>query len=412
MQSGDGLIVRVKPRAGCLQVETLIALADASRRCGNGQLELTRRANLQLRGVMEEALPELLRVLAVRGLLDANAEAEAVRNILVNPLAGCDPTEVLDVRPLAVDLERLLDADRTLFSLPGKFAFVIDGGGTLPLDAERADVRLRAINVGTLVQIAVGIDRPGGAVWLGSTHPRAAPAAAIRAARAFRDAQPSSRSVRLRDLAVSGVNAIRAAVSRLVDSIEIPPPRPRLSPIGLLKDGAHVFAVGLGVPFGHIESETLRALAEALAAAGATELRLSPWRIIYVPIRRGVLAKAVLSGAAALGLIVDGKDQLLKVSACPGAPGCRSTVADTRRDARFLAAAIAAFPEIRTVHVSGCPKGCARSEAADLVLVARDNGYRVIRNGIASDPPERTVPSAELSRLPALLNCRPGAPHA
>jgi precorrin-3B synthase len=413
MESGDGLIVRAKPRAGCLRVDTLIALADASLRCGNGQLELTRRANLQLRGVRRETLAELLHVLAVHGLLDENAEAEAVRNILVNPLAGCDPTEILDARPLALDVERLLGADCSLLSLPAKFAFVIDGGGTQPLDAERADVRLRAITVGAMAQIAVGISRLGGTTWLGRTDPGTAPAAAIGAARAFRDAQPYGGRVRLRNLTESGVEAVRAAVSRLVDPIETPPSlRPRMPPVGLLKEKSQVFAVGVGVPFGRVDSNTLRALAEVVTAAGAAELRLSPWRIVFVPIWRGISAEAVLSGAAALGFIVDGTDALLKVSACPGSPACRSTVADTRRDARVLAAAIAAVPDIRSVHVSGCTKGCARSEPADLMLVARDNDYGIIRNGIASDPPERSVPSAELSRLPALLNRRPGAPHA
>jgi precorrin-3B synthase len=413
MESGDGLIVRVKPRAGCLQVGTLRALADAAQRCGNGQLELTRRANVQLRGVRQETLPELLHVLAVRGLLDANPGAEAIRNILVSPLAGCDPTEVLDVRPLALDLERQVEADSSLGGLPGKFAFVIDGGGALPLDAERADVRLRAITVGATAQIAVGIDRPGGTDWLGWARPWAAPAAAIGAARAFIEVRRTDGKVRLRDLAESGVEAIRTAVSRLVDPLEIPlPPRRRFSPVGLLKDGTHVFAVGLGVPFGRVDSEPVRALAEVLAAAGAAELRLSPWRIAYVPMRRGASADTVLSGAAALGFIVDGNDPLLKVSACPGAPACCSTLADTRRDARLLAAAIAAFSDIRSVHVSGCPKGCARSEPADLVIVAQDNGYGVIRNGTASDPPEKTISFAELSRLPALVNGRQEAPHA
>ena len=51
MQSGDGLIVRLRPRAGAFALDDLMAVADISVRHGNGLIDLTRRANLQLRGV-------------------------------------------------------------------------------------------------------------------------------------------------------------------------------------------------------------------------------------------------------------------------------------------------------------------------------------------------------------------------
>lgn len=438
MASGDGLIVRIRPRAASLEMDTLITLAGVASRYGNGQIDLTRRANLQLRGVTHESLPPLLDVLGERGLLDANVAAEAVRNILVNPLAGCDPNEMRDVRPLALELARLIAADRSLWKLPSKFAFLIDGGGALPLDAERADVRLRAMPPEG-AQIAVGIDRPGdtrarcstvgrnsvaygagaraadygyrpirptspsgSALWLGLTSHESAPAAAVRVAHAFLETRPAGG--RIHDLGDSGVQAIRAAASTVLDPIGAPPlPRARTTPVGLLKHGAHVFAAGFAVPFGSIESETLLAFGEALAAAGVEEFRLSPWRTLYVPIHRGNSAEGIFGAAAALGLMVHDNDPLLKVNACPGARACCSARADTRRDARVLAAALEPYPEIRSVHVSGCPKGCARSEPADLVLVACDNGYGLVRNGTASDPPQQTIASADLTRLPALV---------
>ena len=59
MQSGDGLIVRVRPCCGAFSLEQARGLADLARRLGNGHIDLTRRANLQLRGLVEERLPEL-----------------------------------------------------------------------------------------------------------------------------------------------------------------------------------------------------------------------------------------------------------------------------------------------------------------------------------------------------------------
>ena len=101
MPSGDGLIVRVRPRCGAFSLETAARLADLAQRLGNGHIDLTRRANLQLRGLTEDRLPELRAELATLGLLDPDAETEAVRNVMVAPLAGLDPDQPFDVRPIA-----------------------------------------------------------------------------------------------------------------------------------------------------------------------------------------------------------------------------------------------------------------------------------------------------------------------
>ena len=58
--SGDGLLVRVKPAYGLLDAADLTCLADLSDQFGNGVLDLTSRANLQIRGVSEQGHPALL----------------------------------------------------------------------------------------------------------------------------------------------------------------------------------------------------------------------------------------------------------------------------------------------------------------------------------------------------------------
>src|SRR6266568_5904688 len=101
MLSGDGLIVRIRPFCGAFSLEQAHGLADLARRLGNGHIDLTRRANLQLRGLVEERLPELHAALGKLGLIDPDAETEATRNLMVAPLAGLDPFEKRDVRPIA-----------------------------------------------------------------------------------------------------------------------------------------------------------------------------------------------------------------------------------------------------------------------------------------------------------------------
>jgi len=164
MESGDGLIVRLRAHAGTLSADDLLAIAGIAQRFGNGLIDLTRRANVQIRGVTQDKLAGLWSDLSMLGLLDPSSDAEAVRNVMVNPLAGVDPTEICDVRSLARELEHRLAEDQALWQLPGKFGFIVDGAGLLSLDDERADIRLKAVRVGEETKVALGIDGPEGAI--------------------------------------------------------------------------------------------------------------------------------------------------------------------------------------------------------------------------------------------------------
>ncbi|WP_448954003.1 hypothetical protein [Labrys neptuniae] len=148
MRSGDGLIVRVRLTGGELGPDHAAALAEAARRYGNGLIDLTSRANLQMRGIRDDTLQPLLDRLSGLGLLDVSAAAEQVRNVMASPLAGLDPSAPIDVQPLVRDLEQALIGNDRFHSLPAKFGFLLDGGGVLPLNGVEADIALRAEDAG------------------------------------------------------------------------------------------------------------------------------------------------------------------------------------------------------------------------------------------------------------------------
>ncbi|MEI9922189.1 MAG: precorrin-3B synthase [Bradyrhizobium sp.] len=401
MQSGDGLIVRVRPQSASLRVQDLGALADAAREFGNGHIDLTRRANLQIRGVREASLSDLHDVIASLGLLDANAEGEAVRNIMVNPLAGIDPTEACDVRPIAGELARWLTSDRSLWALPSKFGFIVDGGGALSLVDQRADVRLVAM--GAL--IAIGIETRDGTEWLGSTAPGAAAAAATEIGVLFIKAASRDKRLRMRDLSDEGIASIRATMRLRLDTLHEHPRMADVSSdrIGLIELGADRFVLGIAAPFGRVESDQLRKLTDVMASHGVEEIRISPWRAFYAGVSTRQSGQSILDAAKREGLITDPHDPLLQIEACPGSPGCRSTVLDTRGDGRRLAALLPRFGFAGTVHVSGCAKGCAKSGAADLVLVGSEGRYGIVRNGSAQDQPAGLFAFAELATDPGKI---------
>jgi len=334
MPSGDGLLVRIKPWCGAFSLAQAAGLADIAARLGNGHFDLTRRANLQIRGLREDALPELHEALDRLGLLDGDAATEAARNVMVGPLAEAN------VRALAGALTQAIAADYRVAALPAKFGWLVDGGGPLSIAGERADVALSVTTDGVALR-ALG-------VWCGVAAPDRAVKAAIALALGERPL-------------LSAMNAVPAGGARRL--------------------GMQSGFFGIGAPFGRLEAAQLAALSRT---PGASEIRLSPWRALYIDAR--------VDDAAELGFIVDERDPLLRIEACPGAPACTSSSVDTRRDARRLAAR--GFDG--TIHVSGCAKSCARSTAADLVLVGDRGRYGVVRNGTTRDAVERTLAPDEL----------------
>jgi len=399
MPSGDGLIARLRPRTGAFPLGDVLTIAGMAGRHGNGLIDLTRRANLQMRGVRPEALPALWNDLRAAGMLDDNIEAEAVRNVMVGPLAGVDPTETMDVRPIAREIERYLTEDEGLWRLPAKFCIIVDGGGLLTLDRERADIRLEAVRVGSGIAVAIGLDGVG---WVGATSEQAAAAVAMHAARAFLAVATDARS-RMRDLTDDARERLRSTLAPHLEPLYGPPAgeEPRCS-LGRVADGSATIAAGFAAPFGRIEAGVLSTLAAAALELGASEMRLSPWRILYVPLSNEQAVADLCALAATSGLVTDARDPLLAIDACPGAAGCRSTSLETRAAARQLASMLEALG-CRSAHVSGCAKGCARSKAADLVLVGAGNCYGVLRHDTARGETHLFVAPARLAELPVIL---------
>ena len=158
METGDGLLARVRAPRGRLSLDQAAALADAAIRCGNGAIGLSARANLHLRGLSEGTLPDLQARLKDSGLIDANPEIERLRNIVVSPLDDLDPEALLDLGPSVTALERRLKEDENLRELSAKFSFVLDAQGRLPLSDVEADIRFEASRDGTLAVCLAGHD--------------------------------------------------------------------------------------------------------------------------------------------------------------------------------------------------------------------------------------------------------------
>jgi precorrin-3B synthase len=393
MQTGDGLLVRLRITGGIVPARLARAIAEASLEFGNGLIDLSARANLQLRGVTEQTLPALTRRLRGLGLLDENPDAEAVRNVVASPLAGLDETAALDIRPLVGRLERRLAEDVDLHALPGKFGFAVDDGGIIGLDSVAADVRFRALPAqgdDGLVMISLAGTPEGGPVAF--CPPDACPDAAARLALAFLRLRedPAGPARRMAPL-VGRVGATRVLEGAGLMAEGRPPDLPKRAPAAMFDLPATLggVAVAMAAPFGRWTSDDLWTLATLSENLGDGELRLTPYRAILLPVIASADAKE-LRDSWAVSFIVSADDARLAVAACPGAPACGNATTDTHADALALAGAARGLAATGlALHVSGCGKGCAHPGAAPVTLVGVDGAYDLVACGTAADRPAR-----------------------
>ncbi|UWR22335.1 precorrin-3B synthase [Sulfitobacter sp. S190] len=348
MMSGDGLVVRIKPFGGRLRRAQADGIASLAAAHGNGLLDLSSRANIQIRGVTPDRHEALIEGLGHMGLVDATADIESRRNIMVMPFwQPGDDTELL-----AGALAEAVAADDAP-DLPGKFGFAIDTGRMPVLQNGSADIRLETDAGGGLILVADGAT-VGKPVTL-----ETATTEALALARWFADRRgPHTRMARLlaADPARPGGHFVPRQIQEYV-------PKPGHTPNGSL----------VGLAFGAMQTETL----STLAKHGG--LRLTPWRLLLVESARALPDIA--------DVITDPDDPLLRITACTGPPRCAQGLAPTRALGRTLAPHLG--PE-QSLHISGCTKGCAHPRPAPLTLTATPDGYDLIENGTAADAPVRT----------------------
>ena len=355
--TGDGWLVRVRCPGGVVTPAGLRLVAVVARDSGAGQIELTSRANLQLRGLRKEALDSTGRELVAAGLAAADVAADGWRAIVSSPLAGHDPTAAVDSAPFVAALADGL-ACAVDGSPPTKFGIVVDDGGAWPLDHLDADLHLRAVPGGGW---SVALRGQG---WVGTaTRARTVAVAAARlcAAESRRmDGVLDGRGLP----SVLGELGVTPSVSRPPRPSTVRDDRPGVRD-HLQPDRCSLVAA----PFlGRLDATTVKALA-ALAEQDALVLRLTTARSVALcGIRRARLGhvKGELEG---LGLLTTPTDPRALLSACVGSRGCESARADTWAEAERLAGVGSG-----RVHLSGCEKVCGAPQGVTH-LVAVGGGH-------------------------------------
>ncbi len=342
--AADGALVRVRIPGGQTSAGALRSLARVATTYGNGILQLTSRASVQVRG-LPDPLPAVVESdLQAAGFLPS-ASHERVRNIVASPLSGLSGGSA-DLRPLIDALDRGLWSDPELATLPGRFLFGLDDG--------RGDIAALKPDVCYLAATATD-----GVLLVGADHGLAvasadAVPAMLDVARAFRRASDRSVAWRVVDLPGFADRYPRQQPART----------PASQPLG--RAGKHAV---VAVPLGFLSAEQ----AEVVAAAAADAVVITPSRGLVVPD-----AGDQLDALVAAGLAADDGSVWQRLTACVGAPWCTSSNGSTHQEARRLAAD-EKVP--RRTHVSGCERRCGAPAGSytDVVLAPTRHLERAAR---------------------------------
>jgi len=130
-------LMRLKVPNGIVNSDQMRFYADSVEKYGEkiGVVDITTRANIQLRGIKLEDAPDVIDGLHARNQTSFQSALDSVRNMVGSPLAGIDDQEMVDTRMLCNAVNDLISLDPVTntrgnpqwANLPRKFNIAISG---------------------------------------------------------------------------------------------------------------------------------------------------------------------------------------------------------------------------------------------------------------------------------------------
>ena len=425
----DGLLTRLRIPGGMLEAPQCAAIANLLAATGLDYIQVTNRANLQLRALRTDLDPELLTKLAEAGLSAGNTAIEGIRNIMLSPTAGIDTQELIDVYPLAEAWDDYLDCHPELGILSTKFSVGFDGGGSVGIVDRPNDITLLAVSDREF-DLYLGIGGRGSApvpvnvrLGLDACLPILAAIAETYRQGLELFGGAAKRKLRLRDVVNHwGLTGFSEIVQREFKGSS----RFIFKNLGLEHNlvradhtdhlGLHQqrqtnrYYLGIVLPLGRWHRSQITGLGEIADRYGSEAIRLTPWQNIILPDIRAEDLQRVQSLITELGLINTANHPTSLLRACAGSTGCQFGATDTQRDAIDLANYLATNFNLDrlggalrvrplSIHFSGCDKSCAQHDRADITLwgVEGTNLYRLEIAGATAEfepePPDLYSPA-------------------
>jgi ferredoxin-nitrite reductase len=439
----DGVIYRIRTPAGTLTSEQARAVAHFAEQMGNGYLQVTNRANLQIRSAHTVAPPALLSAFQAVGLAAALSGVDHLRNIMASPTAGIDAQALIDTRPYVTALDAAIVQHEEFAGLPAKFSVGFDGGEAVSVRHHPNDVWFVAasdrptdtgeahpsafrllFNAGHGQELDTGLlVRPEDCVPLVVAIAHVYLMHVVPGQACSTGKKPRLRQV-ITELGIAGY------LEQLQQLVPLAPPlrpvvmarsadvSPHARPIGAhpqRQPGLAYF--GVVAPLGRLTIHQFRELADLAQVYGRGTMRLTPWQNVLIPDVPTERVPLLHQAIAPLGLYDSPTHPWSALVACTGNRGCGASATDTTGHALDLANHLdqrGRLDQPLNIHLSGCTKSCAQQHRSEIALVGITipqggttvEGYRV-HVGAAERPFGRVlseaVPAADIPDLMANL---------
>ncbi len=395
------MIYRFRTPGGIINSDQVRAIANFAEQWGNGEIEITNRANPQIRAVKHQLTSEVLQQLQVLKLAAPIPEVDHLRNLMASPTAGIDSRQLVDTRQLVCELDDYISTHPHLAQLPPKFSIGIDGGETASIIAHHNEILFQSVaedgHPYFRLFFKLGKQQPtiNTGVWLSVTQ--VVPMAIALMAAYLSYIKPEE-TLRLRDILPKW--GLEDYLERTAQYLPFSLPNRRLHeivsqphihpPLGVYPQlQPELFYMGCYVRLGRIKAWQMKELANLVCEYGKGTLRLTPWQNLIIPDIPEDKIPSLQQAITDLGLSKSMNEFSSTIVACTGNQGCASSATDTKKDALDLINYLEKHPDLKmpfNIHFTGCPKSCAQSTMADLTLLGTNEGYHLYLRKEGEEP--------------------------
>jgi ferredoxin-nitrite reductase len=406
----EAFMARLRIPGGLLKTFQVRELAGIAKELTSGYVQITTRANFQMRLIQPKDAPEVLRRIQSVGLHTRGAGADNIRNLTANPTAGIDPHELIDVMPLCQELGQIIINDRSFYDLPRKFNIAYNGGGLIGTVEDTNDVGARAVKVGDEILFCIALGGATGhkafardlGVLVKPSELNKVVVALVRVYIANGN-RGDRKKARLKHLLETwSLEKYLAEAEKLIGyqlrrtpadlKFQISNPEFPHSHIGVYPQRQKgLNYVGVAMPVGQIAPKQMLRVAEIADLYGSGEIRLTVWQNFIIPNVPDAYVETVKKALKKIGF--DTQQSLLRggLIACTGNSYCKFAQSNTKGHALALADYLDKKFALDTpinIHVTGCPNSCAQHYMGDIGLLgtkvkttASGEGYHVFVGG-------------------------------
>ena len=408
----EAFMARLRIPGGLVRTFQLREIAKVAQELTSGYVQITTRANFQIRLIQPKDTPEVLRRIQSVGLHTRGAGADNIRNLTANPTSGIDPLEVIDVMPFCTEMGQIILNDRSFYDLPRKFNIAYDGGGLIGTVEDTNDIGCKAVRVGDEIFFRIALGGATGhkafardlGVLVKPAELNKVVAAIVRVYIANGN-RTDRKKARLKHLLEKWTFEQYLAETEKVLGYQLQ--RVPLDPAAIQYPGqelphSHVGVypqkqaglnyIGVALQVGHLTPKQMTRIAEIADLYGSGEIRLTVWQNFIIPNVPDAFVETVKKALVKLGLHWQQSNLRSGLIACTGNTYCKFAQSNTKGHALALADYLEkkiTLDQPVNIHLTGCPNSCAQHYMGDIGLLGTKakvmgesvDGYHVFVGG-------------------------------